>query len=112
MRRTRRGRDRRVTHLLDDYAWIGWLAVVLVLIVVEMRRLDLRGLLGGAAALAALLVGLVGAAWWLQAAVGAVAAVVLLRVARPALLRALPVDGPDADETTAGAPADDTCPVA
>jgi membrane protein implicated in regulation of membrane protease activity len=94
-----------VTHLLDDYAWLCWLAVVLVLIVVEMRRLDLRALLGGVAALAALLAGVVGAPWWAQALVGAVTAVVLLPVARPALLRAMPLD-----EAVVEAPLDDGGP--
>ena len=89
-----------MTVLLDDHAWIAWLALIVVLVVLEMRRLDLAALCGGAAALGALLSGLVGAPWWLQALLAVAMAVVLLAVARPALLRALPVEGP-----SAGAPA-------
>ncbi|WP_317231573.1 hypothetical protein [Clavibacter capsici] len=83
-----------MTVLLDESAWLGWLTVIVVLVVVEMRRLDLAALCGGAAALVALLSGLVGAPWWLQVVVAVVAAAVLVGVARPALLRALPLDEP------------------
>jgi membrane protein implicated in regulation of membrane protease activity len=81
-----------VTVLLDESAWIVWLAVIVVLVVVEMRRLDLAALCGGGAALAALLSGTVGAPWWLQVVVAVAAAAALLGVARPALLRALPLE--------------------
>jgi len=83
-----------VTVLLDDHAWIAWLALIVVLVVLEMRRLDLAALCGGAAALGALLSGLVGAPWWLQALLAVALAIALLAVARPALLRALPGDDP------------------
>jgi membrane protein implicated in regulation of membrane protease activity len=86
-----------MTALLDDHMWIAWLVVILGLIVVEMRRLDLAALCGGVAALAALLAGLFGAHWWLQVLVALAAAVALLRGARPALLRALPVDSPSTE---------------
>jgi hypothetical protein len=82
-----------VTVLLDDDAWIAWLALIVAAVVAEMRRLDLVGLCGGVAALTGLLVGLVGAPWWLQALVAVVAAAALLGAARPALLRAFPVEG-------------------
>ncbi|MBP2458399.1 membrane protein implicated in regulation of membrane protease activity [Clavibacter michiganensis] len=90
-----------MTVLLDDDAWIAWLALIVAAVVAEMRRLDLVGLSGGAAALAALLSGLVGAPWWLQALVAVVAAALLLGAARPALLRALPIEG-DGDADGAG----------
>jgi membrane protein implicated in regulation of membrane protease activity len=83
-----------VTDTLTDYAWIVWLGLVLVLIVVEMLRLDFRALLIGAACVAALLSGLLGTTWWIQVLVAAAAAAFLLRLARPALLRALPVEDP------------------
>ncbi|KDP90128.1 MULTISPECIES: hypothetical protein [Clavibacter] len=81
-----------MTVLLDDHAWIAWLALIVTGVVVEMRRLELTGLCGGVAALAALLSGLVGAPWWLQAVVALVAAAALMGSVRPALLRALPVE--------------------
>ncbi|UKF30514.1 NfeD family protein [Clavibacter phaseoli] len=87
-----------MTVLLDDDAWIAWLALIVAAVVAEMRRLDLVGLCGGVAALTGLLVGLVGAPWWLQALVAVVAAAALLGAARPALLRALPVEGEVADD--------------
>jgi membrane protein implicated in regulation of membrane protease activity len=83
-----------VTVLLDESAWVAWLALIVVLMVVEMRRLDLVALSGGVAALVGLLSGLVGAPWWLQVVVALAASVALVGVARPALLRALPVDEP------------------
>ena len=82
-----------MTVLLNDHAWFAWLALIIAAVIVEMRRLDLVALGGGTAALAALLSGLVGAPWWLQAVVALVAAAALLGSARPALLRALPVEG-------------------
>ncbi|MWJ78711.1 hypothetical protein DOU01_04740 [Clavibacter michiganensis subsp. michiganensis] len=95
-----------MTVLLDDHAWIVSLALVVTAVVVEMRRLDLMGLSGGAAALAGLLSGLVGAHWWLQAVVALVAASALLGSARPALLRALPVEGRrEGDDLGPGDPA-------
>ncbi|WP_244629143.1 hypothetical protein [Clavibacter capsici] len=90
-----------MTVLLDESAWLGWLAVIVVLVVVEMRCLDLAALCGGGAALVALLSGLFGAPWWLQVVVAVVAAAVLVGVARPALLRALPVDEPPVGHPTA-----------
>ncbi|CAQ01791.1 hypothetical protein ACR8AL_06035 [Clavibacter sepedonicus] len=94
-----------MTVLLDDHAWIVWLALIVTAVVVEMRRLDLRALCGGAAALAALLSGLVGAPWWLQALVAVVVAAALLGAARPAVLRALPVEDPHGrDVPGSGAP--------
>ncbi|QGV66810.1 hypothetical protein [Clavibacter nebraskensis] len=103
-----------MTVLLDDHAWVAWLALIVTAVVVEMRRLDLRGLCGGVAALAALLSGLVGAPWWLQALV-AVVVVALLRTARPTLLRALPMETPRADDDPGSGdarpmPADDDRP--
>ena len=86
-----------MTVLLDDHAWIAWLALIVAAVILEMRRLDLRGLCVGAAALAGLLSGLVGAPWWLEALVAVVAACALLGAARPALLRALAVGGPGED---------------
>ena len=104
-----------MTVLLDDHAWIAWLALIVTAVVVEMRRLDLMGLCGGVAALAGLSSGLVGAPWWLQGIVSVVAAVVLLRLVRPALLRALPVEGPRPDDDPGAddrqsVPADDDRP--
>ncbi|MFT2751365.1 NfeD family protein [Clavibacter sp. Sh2088] len=87
-----------MTVLLDESAWVAWLALIVVLVVVEMRRLDLAALSGGVAALVALLSGLVGAPWWVQVFVALAATVALVGVARPALLRALPIDDPTADD--------------
>jgi membrane protein implicated in regulation of membrane protease activity len=87
-----------VTVLLDESAWVAWLALIVVLVVVEMRRLDLVALSGGVAALVGLLSGLVGAPWWLQVVVALAASVALVGVARPALLRALPVDEPPSED--------------
>jgi membrane protein implicated in regulation of membrane protease activity len=95
-----------VTVLLDESAWIVWLAVIVVLVVVEMRRLDLAALCGGGAALSALLSGTVGAPWWLQVVVGVAAAAALLGVVRPALLRALPLE----DAPVAALPGEDDAP--
>ncbi|GAB2509098.1 hypothetical protein GCM10027064_03230 [Microbacterium petrolearium] len=74
---------------IADYAWIGWLAVIAIVLVIEMLSGEFTFLMiaiGGAVGLTA---SLLGAPIWLQIIIAAVAAVALLLFLRPPLLRRL-----------------------
>ncbi len=74
---------------LEDWAWIGWLVLILVFLVVEMLTLDFTFLMLSIGSVAGLASGLLGAPLWLQVVVAAVVAAVLVLVLRPPLLRRL-----------------------
>lgn len=74
---------------IEQWAWIGWLVLILVCLVIEMLTLDFTFLmlsLGGVAGLAS---DLLGAPIWAQVIIAAVVAAVLVLVLRPPLLRRL-----------------------
>ncbi|MEJ3404121.1 NfeD family protein [Rathayibacter sp. YIM 133350] len=75
--------------VVSSYAWIVWLVLILVFITIEMLTLELTFLMIAIGSLGGLVAGLLGAPWWLQIAVTALLAVVLLAFIRPPLLRAL-----------------------
>lgn len=64
-------------------AWLWWLGAALVLGVVEMLTVDLIFLMFAGGALAAMLVTLLGAPFWVQILVFAAVSVVLLFAVRP-----------------------------
>lgn len=72
-----------------NYAWIVWLALILVFIIIEMLSLELTFLMLAVASVAGVVLSLVGAEWWLQILVVAALSVGLLFFLKPALLRAL-----------------------
>lgn len=72
-----------------QYAWIIWIALLLLFVVVEVTTLELTFLMLAIGSLGGLLAGLFGAPWWAQIVVAAVLAVLLLFTVRPPLLRAL-----------------------
>lgn len=74
---------------IEDWAWIGWLVLILVFLVVEMLTLDFTFLMMSLGGLAGLASGLLGAPLWLQVVIAAVVAAVLVLVLRPPLLRRL-----------------------
>lgn len=74
---------------VEQWAWIGWLVLILVFLVIEMLTLDFTFLMLSIGGLAGLLVGLLGAPLWLQVIVAAAAAAVLVLFLRPPLLRRL-----------------------
>ncbi len=78
-----------MTDFLTDYAWILWLALILLFIIVEMLSLELTFLMLGIGSLGGLIAGLLGAPLWLQIVLAAVLSVLLLFGLKPALLRAL-----------------------
>ena len=74
---------------LEDWAWIGWLVLILVFLVVEMLTLDFTFLMLSIGSVAGLASGLLGAPLWLQVVIAAIVAAVLVLVLRPPLLRRL-----------------------
>ncbi|GAB3609581.1 hypothetical protein GCM10027414_17060 [Humibacter ginsengiterrae] len=75
--------------VVSSYAWIGWLVLILVFVIVEMLSLDFVFLMLAIGSLGGLISGLFGFPWWAQILVAAVLSILLLFLLRPPLLRAL-----------------------
>jgi membrane protein implicated in regulation of membrane protease activity len=74
---------------LADFAWIAWLVLMAVFLVIEMLTLDFTFLMLGIGGLAGLAADLIGAPIWLQVIIAAVVSVLLIFLLRPPLLRRL-----------------------
>ena len=74
---------------IEQFAWIGWLVLILVFLVIEMLTLDFTFLMLSIGSTAGLGSDLLGAPIWLQVIVAAVVAAVLVLLLRPPLLRRL-----------------------
>jgi membrane protein implicated in regulation of membrane protease activity len=74
---------------IEQFAWIGWLVLILVFLVIEMLTLDFTFLMLSIGGVAGLGSDLLGAPLWLQVIVAAAVAAVLILVLRPPLLRRL-----------------------
>jgi membrane protein implicated in regulation of membrane protease activity len=78
-----------ILDFLASYAWIIWIALILIFGIIELTTLEFTFLMLAIGSFGGLLSGLVGAPWWVQIIVAAVLAVLLLFALRPALLRRL-----------------------
>ncbi|MGM7665901.1 NfeD family protein [Microbacterium sp. A93] len=76
-------------ELVTEWAWIGWLVLIAVFLVIEMLTLDFTFLMLGLGSAVGLLTGLVGLPVWGQLIVAAAAAALFILVIRPPLLRRL-----------------------
>lgn len=74
---------------IGQFAWIGWIALIAIFLVIEMLTLDFTFLMLGIGGLAGLIADLFGAEIWLQVIIAAVVAVLLIFILRPPLLRRL-----------------------
>jgi membrane protein implicated in regulation of membrane protease activity len=74
---------------LISYAWIVWIALILIFGIIELTTLEFTFLMLAFGSAGGLVSGLLGAPWWLQILIAAVLSVLLLFALRPALLRAL-----------------------
>ncbi|WP_127475219.1 NfeD family protein [Microbacterium sulfonylureivorans] len=74
---------------VEQWAWIGWLVLILAFLVIEMLTLDFTFLMLSIGGLAGLGADLLGAPIWLQVIVAAAVAAVLVLFLRPPLLRRL-----------------------
>jgi membrane protein implicated in regulation of membrane protease activity len=74
---------------IGQFAWIAWLVLILLFLVIEMLTLDFTFLMLSIGGLAGLGADLLGAPIWLQVIVAAVVAATLVLFLRPPLLRRL-----------------------
>jgi membrane protein implicated in regulation of membrane protease activity len=74
---------------IEQWAWIGWLVLILVFLVIEMLTLDFTFLMLSIGGLAGLGSDLLGAPIWLQVVIAALVAAILVLFLRPPLLRRL-----------------------
>ena len=75
--------------VVSQYAWIAWLVLILVFVIIEMLSLDFVFLMLAIGSLGGLISGLFGFPWWAQLIVAAVLSILLLFLLRPPLLHAL-----------------------
>jgi len=74
---------------IASFAWIAWLVLILVFIIIEMLTLDFVFLMIAVGSLGGLVSGLSGAPWWLQLIIAAGLSVLLIFFLRPPLLHRL-----------------------
>lgn len=78
-----------IFDFLTSYAWIVWLALILIFGIIEVTTLEFTFLMLAFGSLGGLVSGLFGVPWWGQIIIAAVLSILLLFAVRPALLRAL-----------------------
>jgi membrane protein implicated in regulation of membrane protease activity len=76
-------------EFLDSYAWIFWLGLILLFVVIEMLSLEFTFLMIAIGSLGGLIAGALGAPWYVQVIVAAVLSLLLILTLRPPLLRLL-----------------------
>ncbi|NEM90046.1 NfeD family protein [Galbitalea soli] len=74
---------------VQQYAWILWLALILIFVIVEVVTVDFTFLMLAIGSVGGLVASLIGAAWWVQVIIAAILALALIFTVRPPLLRAL-----------------------
>ncbi len=73
--------------VLTSWAWVFWLALILVFLIIEVLTLSFVFLMLAVGSLGGLIAGLLGAPWWVELIVAAVLSLLLLFFVRPPLLR-------------------------
>lgn len=76
-------------ELVTEWAWIGWLVLIAVFLVIEMLTLDFTFLMLGLGSAVGLVTALLGLPLWVQLIVAAAAAALFIFFIRPPLLRRL-----------------------
>lgn len=76
-------------ELVEQFAWIGWLVLILIFLTIEALTLDFTFLMLGVGSIGGLVADLVGAPLWLQVIVAGALAILLILLLRPPLLRRL-----------------------
>lgn len=74
---------------IEQFAWIGWIVLILICFTIETLTLEMTFLMLGLGGVAGLVTDLTGAPLWAQVIVAAGVAALLLLVLRPPLLRRL-----------------------
>lgn len=73
--------------VITTWAWVVWLALILIFIIIEVSTLRFTFLMLALSAVAGLVAGLLGAQWWVQLVTAAVFSQLLLFVVRPPLVQ-------------------------
>ncbi|MFC5501553.1 NfeD family protein [Lysinimonas soli] len=73
--------------VLTSWAWVFWLALILVFLVIEVLSLSFVFLMLAVGSLGGLIAGLLGVPWYFEFVVAAVLSLLLLFFVRPPLLR-------------------------
>lgn len=76
-------------QFIDHWAWIGWLVLIAVFLVIEMLTLDFTFLMLSFGAAVGLVTDLVGLPFWVQVIIAAGAAALFILLLRPPLLKRL-----------------------
>lgn len=74
---------------IDQWAWIGWLVLIAVFLVIEMLTLDFTFLMLSFGSAVGLITDLVGLPIWVQVIIAAAAAAIFILFLRPPLLQRL-----------------------
>ena len=74
---------------LIDYAWVAWVSLILIFLVIEVFTLDLTFLMLGLGSVAGLASSFTPLNFWVQIVIAAVVSVLLIFAVRPPLLRRL-----------------------
>ncbi|MDF2506414.1 MAG: hypothetical protein K0Q52_273 [Microbacterium sp.] len=74
---------------IDQWAWIGWLILIAVFLVIEMLSLDFTFLMLSFGSVVGLVTDLLGVPVWVQVIIAAAAAAVFILLLRPPLLKRL-----------------------
>lgn len=77
------------TEFLTDFAWIFWLSLILIFLIVEVSTLQFTFLMLALGSLGGIVAGLFGLVWWGQVLIAAALSLLLLLAVRPPLLRML-----------------------
>jgi membrane protein implicated in regulation of membrane protease activity len=75
--------------LLVTYAWIIWLAVILIFVILEVVTVDFTSLMLAVGSIGGLIASLFHSQFWIQIVIAAVLSLLLLFAVRPPLKRAL-----------------------
>jgi membrane protein implicated in regulation of membrane protease activity len=76
-------------EFLDTYAWIFWLGLILLFVIVELFTLEFVFLMIAIGSLGGLISGAFGAEWYVQILIAAGLSLLLILLLRPPLLRLL-----------------------
>ena len=74
---------------IDQWAWIGWLILIAVFLVIEMLSLDFTFLMLSFGSVVGLVTDLIGVPVWVQVIIAAAAAALFIFFLRPPLLKRL-----------------------
>lgn len=83
-------------EMVSSFAWIGWLVLIALFLVIEMFTLEFTFLMLASGSVVGLLASILGAPVWLALILAAVAAVLLIFLLKPPLLRKLRSGGDNA----------------